>query len=42
MEPTRARIQAQDWFTQWTDYMGDAISQDDLLIYCRQFYFGEG
>lgn len=40
-EPTRARIQAQDWFTQWTDYTGDAISQDDLLTYCRCFYFGE-
>lgn len=40
-EPTRARLQAQDWFTQWTDYTGDAISQDDLLTYCRCFYFGE-
>lgn len=40
-EPTRARLQAQDWFTVWTDYTGDAISQDDLLTYCRCFYFGE-
>lgn len=40
-EPTRARLQAQDWFTPWTDYTGDAISQDDLLTYCRCFYFGE-
>lgn len=40
-EPTRARLQAQDWFTQWTDYTGDAISQEDLLTYCRCFYFGE-
>lgn len=40
-EPTRARIQAQDWFKPWTDYTGDAISQDDLLTYCRCFYFGE-
>lgn len=40
-EPTRARLQAQDWGTAWTDYRGDAISQDDLLTYCRCFYFGE-
>ena len=40
-EPTRARLQAQDWFKPWTDYTGDAISQDDLLTYCRCFYFGE-
>lgn len=41
-EPLRARLQAQDWFTVWTDYRGDAISDDDLLTYCRCFYFGEG
>lgn len=40
-EPTRARLQAQDWFTQWTDYTGDAVSDDALLTYCRCFYFGE-
>ncbi len=40
-EPTRARIQAQDWFTPWTDYLGGAISGKDLLTYCRCFYFGE-
>jgi hypothetical protein len=40
-EPTRARLQTQDWFTPWTDYRGDAISSDDLLTYCQQFYFGE-
>ncbi|MGC8517932.1 MAG: hypothetical protein ACP5P4_05305 [Steroidobacteraceae bacterium] len=40
-EPTRARIQAQNWFTVWTDYTGSAISRDDLLTYCRCFYFGE-
>jgi hypothetical protein len=40
-EPTRARLQAQDWFKPWTDYTGDAVSDDDLLTYCRCFYFGE-
>lgn len=40
-EPIRARLQAQDWFTAWTDYQGDAISRSDLLAYCNVFYFGE-
>lgn len=40
-QPTRARLQAQDWFTSWTDYRGDAISNADLLTYCQVFYFGE-
>jgi|HubBroStandDraft_1064217.scaffolds.fasta_scaffold1431714_2 hypothetical protein len=39
-QPTRAKLQVQDWFTPWTDYRGDAISSDDLLTYCQQFYFG--
>lgn len=36
-----ARLQAQDWFTPWTDYRGDAISDEQLLTYCNVFYFGE-
>lgn len=40
-QPTRARLQAQDWFTVWTDYRDDAISQAQLLAYCNVFYFGE-
>lgn len=39
-EPTRARLQAQDWFQPWTDYV--RADQDTLLTYCRCFYFGEG
>lgn len=39
-EPTRARLQAQDWFQPWTDYV--QADQDTLLSYCRCFYFGEG
>lgn len=39
-EPTRAWIQAQDWFKPWTDYIGG--DQETLLTYCRCFYFGEG
>ena len=39
-EPTRARLQAQDWGTPWTDYIGG--DSETLLTYCRCFYFGEG
>ncbi len=42
MEPSRAWIEAQDWGTPWTEYRGDAISDDALLTYCGCLYFGEG
>ena len=38
-EPESARLQAQDWFTPWTDYRGDKISEAELLTYARQFLF---
>lgn len=38
-EPKSARLQVQDWFTPWTDYTGDACSDDDLLTYAGCFYF---
>ncbi len=49
-DPSRARLQVQDWFTPWTEYLGHSVSdterepvdQDVLLTYCRCFYFGEG
>jgi hypothetical protein len=37
-EPTTARLEAQDWFTPWTEYR-DA-NEDVLLEYARVFYFG--
>lgn len=37
-EPSRPRLQVQDWGTPWTEYL-DA-DRDVLLTYCRQFYFG--
>lgn len=40
-QPCRAWLEYQDWFTPWTEYHGDAISNSDLLTYCQQFYFGE-
>ena len=39
--PYRVRLEAQDWFTPWTEYLGSEVDQDVLLTYCRQFYFGE-
>lgn len=39
-EPSRARLEVQDWGTPWTQYFD--IEQDTLLAYARCFYFGEG
>jgi hypothetical protein len=39
-QPQRAWVQAQDWGTPWTDYIGG--ESETLLTYCRCFYFGEG
>ncbi|MCK5603673.1 hypothetical protein KAR91_17435 [Candidatus Pacearchaeota archaeon] len=39
-QPCEAKIQYQDWFTGWTDYLPE--DEDEILLdYCRQFYFGE-
>jgi hypothetical protein len=40
LQPRRAWIEAQDWFLPWTEYHGPGCSQDSLLTYCSQFYFG--
>jgi hypothetical protein len=47
-EPDTAHLEAQDWFTPWTEYHGHSVSDterepvdpDVLLTYARQFYFG--
>jgi len=39
-QPCRARIEHQDWFEPWRDYV-EPGTQDALLTYCSQFYFGE-
>ena len=39
-QPCRAWLQYQDWFTSWTDYIEPGTS-DDILTYCREFYFGD-
>ena len=38
-EPSRPRLQVQDWGTPWTEYMD--VDDDILLAYCQVFYFGE-
>jgi hypothetical protein len=42
-EPTRARLETQDWGTPWTEYRGAwGGGADVLLAYARQFYYGAG
>jgi hypothetical protein len=38
-QPTRARLQVQDWHKPWTEYMG--ADRDTLLTYAACFNFGE-
>lgn len=38
-EPTRARLEVQDWGKPWTEYF--QTERDTLLAYCRCFCFGE-
>lgn len=43
-QPSRAWIEAQDWFTPWTEYTGSYDGgryMETLLTYCQQFYFGD-
>ena len=39
-EPDSARLQYQDWFTPWTEYITTGEDHEALLTYARQFYFG--
>lgn len=40
-EPYRARLEAQDWGTPWTEYRGAWANggAETLLAYARQFYY---
>lgn len=40
-EPSRARIEHQDWGTPWTEWRTTSEEKEALLAYCRCFYFGE-
>jgi hypothetical protein len=42
MQPDKARLEYQDWFTPWAPYICPTEAESDaLLTYCQQFYFGE-
>jgi len=39
-EPDRARLEYQDWFTPWVEYLDMTHAEREaLLTYARQFYF---
>lgn len=40
-EPTRARIEHQDWFTPWRELIVNHADHEALLTYARCFYYGE-
>lgn len=45
-DPENAKLQVQDWFTPWTDFAPEdpddnAGPEEIMLVYVRQFYFGE-
>lgn len=40
-QPHRAWLEYQDWGTPWIEYHGEGCSQETLLTFCQQFYFGE-
>lgn len=41
-QPCRAWLEYQDWGTPWTEFHGEgAPSQDDLLTFAQQFFYGE-
>lgn len=41
MEPTAARLEHQDWGTQWEVYRLDEEQEATLLAFAGCFYFGE-
>ena len=38
-QPDSARLQYQDWFTEWEDYPLNAMQRETLLTYASQLYF---
>jgi len=41
-QPTRARLEMQDWFTPWVEIILTSDEMDDLLTWSGVFCFGEG
>ena len=40
-QPDSARLQYQDWFTEWTDYPLTQEEEETLVKYAQQFYFDQ-
>ncbi len=40
-QPSRARLEHQDWYKPWTEKVLDSDGYAALLTWCQQFYFGE-
>jgi hypothetical protein len=38
-QPDTARLQYQDWFTEWNDYPLTVAEEETLVKYAQQFYF---
>jgi hypothetical protein len=38
-EPDGARLQYQDWFTEWEDYPLTQEEEERVITYAQQFYF---
>ena len=40
-QPDSARLQYQDWFTEWMDYALTDAEEETVITYAQQFYFDE-
>lgn len=40
-EPYNARLEYQDWFTEWERLPASREETDALIAYAQQFYFGD-
>lgn len=40
-QPESAKLQYQDWFTQWENYPLTSEDEETVLKYAQTFYFGE-
>lgn len=40
-EPDTARLEVQDWFTQWETFATSSDDDDALMAYAQCFYFGD-
>jgi hypothetical protein len=40
-QPDSAKLQYQDWFTEWMDYTLTADEQQTLMKYAQQFWFDQ-